>query len=681
MIVSPATIDFESRSACNLRDCGTWRYSTDISTEILCLIYRLPHWESGRTALWHPALPTLHLPEHTEESLSELLDWIEAGEPVEAHGVWFEFCLWRNIMEARYGWPAIPMTSWRCSAAKAASHALPRALEDAVEALHLPIQKDMEGSKVMKKMAKPRKSRKAERMAWAKGGITPLKHLWQESVEMHARVIQYCRTDVLAEQALSAALPDLNPLEQQMFQMDLQMNERGFQLDMQAVSTALRLLHRESVLLNQELTLLTGRKIRKATQRTKMLEWFQQVEGIDIPDTRKETLDDTLKHHTHLSPDGRRALEIVRALGRSSTAKYEAMRNWMGRDGRIRGGLLYHGATTGRWTGKGVQPHNFPKGDIKSVEAMEEAWRILKQAQRDVIAQKYGGVTEALSNALRGTLIAAKGRELHVSDYATIEPKVLFWVAGDEDALDCFRQGRDIYCEMASEIYNRPINKGNDPQERQLGKALILGCGYQLGGPKFVSTAEMYRVTIDEDFAQKAVDAYRTKYPLVKQLWWDQEAAAIEAVQDKRLVQCGRVTWFKRGHFLYCKLPSGRLLAYPYPEIHQKMTPWGEPRPSLTFMGVDSYSKKWKRQTTYGGSIVENIVQAISRDIMAEAMLRVDQSDTYLIVLSVHDEIVSEAEIGQGSVAEYEQMMVQCPKWAEGCPIGADGWVGLRYKK
>lgn len=317
----------------------------------------------------------------------------------------------------------------------------------------------------------------------------------------------------------------------------------------------------------------------------------------------------------------------------------------------------------------------------KKVVSQEALWETLKRQNRDEIIAKYGDVMTALSAALRGAIIAPPGRQLYVADYAGIEARVLSWVARQDDALRMFHEGGDPYCDMASAIYNRPITK-DDKQERQLGKAAVLGCGYQMGGPKFVSTAAMYGVTIDDDFSQQVVDAYRDKYWRVKKLWYDTQDAAVEAVQyPGRTVVQDRLRWRREGNFLFCTLPSGRRLAYPFPELRKNTTPWGSVQWQVTFMGVDMYSHKWKRQTTYGGKLVENIVQAVSRDLMASALQRCEESGTYTPILSVHDEVIAEAPLGAGSVKEFEGLLTTLPEWAKGCPVGAEGWAGGRYRK
>jgi DNA polymerase len=372
MSTEVATIDFESRSACPIKKAGSWKYSCHPSTEPLCLAFRLPHWKKGRTELWHPTLLNGELPESGVEELVELFDWIIQGELLEAHNAWFERGIWRNIMAPRYGWPDVAGRHWRCSAAKCAAHALPRGLDDAAMACGLTLRKDAAGHKVMMKMNKPRKPRKAE------GDVQGL--LWHESKELFATLFAYCRQDVLVEEAVSAAVPDLSEAEQEIYTLDQTINERGFLLDVGAVTTALHLISEETARLNEELNALTGGRPDKATKRKLMHDWFLD-QWVVIDDTQKGTVDEALTR-TDLSPTVRRGLELLQASSRSSVAKYEAMRHWANGDGRVRGGLLYHGASTGRWSGAGVQPHNFPRGSVKDIEG---AWRVLKSRDREQI--------------------------------------------------------------------------------------------------------------------------------------------------------------------------------------------------------------------------------------------------------------------------------------------------------
>ncbi len=708
-----ATIDFETRSACSIKDCGSWRYSLDPTTQVMCLAFRLPTWEKGRTALWHPAFPHLGIEEADCPELVELFQWIAEGRLVEAHNAWFERGIWTNICVPKLGWPAVGHEQWRCSAAKAAAYSLPRNLENLTVALALKVKKDTEGAKVMKKMAKPRKPLKRDVQAWlddnatlplpAKKCVTTLypnddgtyrvvaewdggseEHdlplFWNESAELLERLCAYCRVDVLAEEAASDRLRDLSPKETEMYLMDQHINQMGFQLDREGIECALEIVNGIYAELNKELVELTEGQVQKATQRARMMAWFQE-NGLPLEDTQGSTIDSWLKRED-VDPKVRRGLELVRALGRSSTAKFVAAQNWAHPDTwRVHGGLLYHGAGTGRWSGSGVQPHNFPRGNIKN---MELAWEVIKSRDLAAIEMLYGDAMELLSHALRGMIVPTPGRRLMVADYAAIEARVVLWLAGDDEALEVFRRNECIYMAMATEIYGRLIHdKEAQAEERQMGKQAVLGLGYQMGAKKFQATlAEKYGIFIELEFAQKIVDAYRNKFWRVKKMWWDQEAAAIAAVRTPgRVVRCGRVQWCCFDGFLHCKLPSGRLLGYCDPRVIKKPTPWGENKDALTYMGVDPYTKKWRRQDTYGGMLVENITQATARDLMADAMLRCHKEGLYDVILSVHDELIAECDMDKGDVKDFEATMAYTPDWAEGCPVKAEGWTGLRYRK
>lgn len=764
-----ATIDFESRSACSIRLCGSWKYSLNPTTEVLCLAFRLPHWTKGRTALWHPAFPQIDLDEaNCADDLAELFRWVIDGGLVEAHNAFFERGIWTNIMTPQFGWPKIRAYQWRCSAAKAAAHSLPRSLEDALAAMNIhDVQKDTVGEKVMKSMAKPRKAKQSDRHARAQrfmpcrtcnatgkfqdlkkdgtpkanlskcpmcngtghkcsdfSALLPMPTLWVETRESFEALFAYCRQDVLAEEGLSNQLPDLNEAETELYLLDQVVNATGFELDPEAVDAALQLIDMAAADINKELAVLTNGEVEKVTQREQMKDWLGE-QGLKLFDTRKETLDELLDREDDKdaapwaqppAPHVRRALELMRMGGRSSTAKFMAMKHWMCPDNRIHGGLLYHGANTGRWSGSGVQPHNFPKGTaIKQEELWPllktlDAARIVTEAPRDKKGEPfYRSLMEALSQGLRGAIVPHPGWQLFVADYAAIEARVLLWVADDTDALDVFRTGADIYCYMADDIYGYKTNKADHPKERGIGKIAVLGLGYQMGAAKFVETCAAGGVTIAEDAncvecdvpskqhrrvdhhfvaenpdditAVRIVDAYRSKFWRVKNLWDDQESAAKAAVEYDDVVTQGPVTWVVEDDFLYCELPSGRRLAYPNPEIRETVTSWGATREQLTFMGINPLNRQWQRQHTYGGKLVENIVQAIARDIMAEAMMRCEESGRYVPVLSVHDELIAEGPLTEGSVHEFERLVSECPRWASGLPIAAEGWSGFRYRK
>lgn len=764
-----ATIDFETRSAFDLMKGGGWLYSKHVSTEAVCLAIKLP---DGHRAFWHQDHAYSyhhHKPDGSVESFGdngfliaesappeELFAFIIAGGKVEAHNSFFERCIWKNVMAARHGWPAISHDQWMCSAAKASAMSLPRALGNAVEAMGLPIEKDMEGNKLMRKMSKPRKLKKDE-VAWLKEqGYNPAEIIsYHETEEDIYRQWDYCQTDILAEEALSEALPDLSEYETRIWKMDQAINERGMRFDIAMARAALDIADQWKAKLNAELYQITG--IERGSMRAKVKQWLEDNEQLVVPDTTAETLDYYLKYK-EMSDRARNIIYILKEVNRTSTSKYVSMLKGHDEvDECIRDLLMYCGAGTGRWSGKGVQIHNFPARDLM-VKDFEEAADAIKSCNLDWCIALYGyDIMQFLSHALRGAIIPRPGFHLMVADYSAIEARCVLWLAEATGALDVFRTGGDIYCDMATGIYGYDVQKKTHPNERQFGKQAILGLGYGMGFVTFLLTCKKYDISftveqvkgivgavqykeltkwvrgqlnLDNDAQSKSskaqaarykamlrekrmnpsevvhelvlmkhtVNIYRERYEEVRKMWKAQEAAAILAVQKYKdlckqaaekgepkptkgpRVKCGKVTWFIEDDFLKCELPSGRHMCYREPRVRTKTTSWGEARPHLSYMSIVK-GKFWLRVGTYGGKIVENITQAMARDIMADAMLLAHEGDTYFPLMSVHDELVAEVAEKEGSIDEFETLMSSILPWADGCPITAEAERMTRYKK
>jgi DNA polymerase bacteriophage-type len=580
----------------------------------------------------------------------------------------FERVIWRHILAIRYGWPEPALEQWHCTGALAAAMVLPRSLGEAARALGLSVQKDLAGHRLMLQMARPRLIEPDGRIIW-----------WDVPDKIR-RLIAYCQQDVEVERALHQRLRPLSDTEREVFLLDARINERGLAVDLELVEAAEALVAENQAQLDAEMRELTGGVVEAATQTARLLTWLR-ARGVEAESVDKPAVAELLD--TDLPDDVRRVLEVRAEAARSSTAKLQAFRARTCRDGRLRDNLLYHGAGTGRWSGKGVQLQNLPRPSvladteaaITAIRQREEAWWI------DAF---HGPPMGVVSDCLRGMLVASPGKELIAADFAAIEARVLAWLAGQRDLIRLFATGGDAYRHMAAEIYGRSadaIAKG--PTERQLGKQAVLGCGYGLGAPKFRTTCASAGIQIDEVLAERVVQTYRTTNDRIVALWRELEVTALRAVQQPGLIMsaaAGRVRFRIRGDFLWLILPSGRPLAYGRPRIEAAETPWGELRPQVTYLGVNSITRAWERQSAYGGKWTENVVQAIARDLLAAAMLRLEQAG-YPVVLSVHDEIVAEVPAGVGSVEQFEAIMCQLPDWAEGCPIAAEGWRGLRYRK
>jgi len=633
-------IDFETRSNANLKKTGAWRYGEDPSTEVLCLGYCV---ENEPPQLWIPG-----------EEMPEVFSNPQSQNFI-AHNVLFEKAIWRNVMVKDHGWPDIPEENWTCSAAMAAALALPRSLKDAGFVMGLDKQKNEAGHRMMLKLCKP------------KIGQTK----WDTKPEDFKTLFEYCLDDIHAGRELYLKLRELSDSEREIWQLDQKMNLRGVHIDRDLVEAAVGLSSEYVDRLNKKLTILTRGAVKKASEIAKMTDWIN-TQKVSLKSIAKEPLADALKSDD-LPPQVREVLQIRQDIGRTSTAKYSTILEALCSDGRLRNLLVYHGASTGRWAGQGVQPQNFPKrydGDA------EQCIRILKKRDLEGFQLCYPNVMETLSQILRGVFVATPGKTLYGGDYNAIEARVLLWLAGDHKGVELFRQNKDIYVDLAKTIYER---EGIDKAQRELGKRGILGCGYGMGWEKFIETCKTYGdLVIEKSLAERVIKAYRSKYYAVCRFWWDQEAAAIEAVRTKRVVKKGMITWGVTQGFLFCKLPSGRVLAYFRPRLQNVLTPWGEDKIALTYRTINAKTKKWERVSTYGGKIAENITQAVARDLIAFALLKAEDYG-YEVLLSIHDEILAEST-GAGKLC-FQAIMESLPPWAEGLPIKAEIWSGTRYMK
>lgn len=739
-------LDFETRSEVDVKEVGGAVYAAHPSTEILCLAWKVDdglclQYQRHHIAEWDVSGP------YEDCWLRPL-----AADPnvlFVAHNAFFEQMVWRYIMVRRYGYPEIPIVRWRCTAAKAATYALPRSLEGVANALNLPVRKNMEGSRVMKKLAKPRArlSAKNQDKYWEPDKLPgDFKTLYE-----------YNGVDVETEYLVDCALPDLRPLEQEIWFMDQRLNHHGVKLDLPAVGRALEFLEIATEKLTQEFNQVTQGMVERPSQRARFMQWMQNVHGVCLPDLKAATVDKILSQHKeqkHLPEAVASALIIKAGLGRTSTAKYLAMQKRVSADGRLRDILLYYGASrTGRWAGRGVQPQNFVRPSKNLV--METAVRDLLTYDYEFFEFLYGSVMDVLAEMIRGMLVADEGHELFVADFAAVEARVNAWVSGEQTLLDLFTNGECNYCQLASSIYDKPINKTDHPDERQIGKVGELAMGYEGGINAFATMAVTYRLDLtsayphiwasatseERDLAIAAYNKYRIRSkepvsrefalcadiikqryriarPEIKRNWRLTEEAAIQAVLTGKPVQASKCVFFTHGervrdveimkaspgptqpyqvdgvsyvrtsknacykwdtYFLHIKLPSGRCLAYHQPELYLAETPWRSTWYQLAYKGVDEQNR-YHPIETYGGKLVENIVQAISRDLMAESFLRIEKAG-YTPLLQVHDEAVSQRRKGEGSLAEYEQLMAQTPSWAQGLPIKAEAWSGFRYKK
>lgn len=648
MIIS---IDFETRSTADLRKTGVYSYALDPTTDVWLMAYAV---DDGPVQTWFPGDPIPPV--------------FRKPEMVDEYRAWnaeFERVIYAGILARRYGFPQIPLEKWFDTAAQAAAMALPRSLAKAAEVLGLKEQKDMDGRRLMLQMAKPRRVEDDGTIVW-----------WDVPEKLE-ELVAYCRQDVVVERAIARILPDLTEKERWVYIMDQRANTRGFQVDLELVEAAQEIMGEEMERAGEELGEITGYEVTKVTDVNGITSWLRNNGLPDLPNLRKDTVRDLLEEDTIQGP-ARRVLQIRADTGKTSTAKLDAFQRAVGPDGRVRGTFLYHGASTGRWSGRLVQPQNFPRPEYRDVE----------QFIPQVLAGGPFGVPPAVlvSSLLRSMIVAGPGKILRSGDYSQIEARVLAWLAQQDDLVELFAEGGKVYETMAAFIFGKEVEEiAKDSFERQIGKNSILGAGFQMGSERFRDQVqEQTGIEIPESLAEKAIDGYRTKNDRIK-AFWDEiyRAAYMATLHPDESYRCGRdecIRYSVHGDVLWCTLPSGRHLAYAAPRIEERETPWGEMRPTLTYEGVTGPARKWKRVSTYGGHLTENVVQAIARDCMAEAWLRLEVAG-YPIIMTVHDELVAEPLESYGSQRQFETILATRPKWAPDLPIAVEGWEGRRYRK
>lgn len=666
--------DYETRSEADIKLTGHHEYARHPSTKILCVAWRIgtkKELKSAPTRVWSPAIPSPY-----GELKRALLD---PSIMLVAHNVGFERAITKYVLSKIISDPGIkeiPTDRWICTMSMACALALPAKLEKACAALSLSVQKDMEGHRLMLKMSKPRKPKRGNKKT---PGEDPNKVYWHQKKSDLERLMQYCATDIGAEVELFLTIPPLSTPERETWLLDQKINDRGFLADRFLVTKILGMIPNETARFEKLTEDLTDGEVQSTNQCAALLRWLKNA-GVFLPNLQKETVSAALASGL-VSDRARDLLEVRSNSSKTSTAKYEAFEMRSRIDGRVRDNIAYHAASTGRFGGRGVQPHNFPaKGTLQNPEAIIE---ILKDPFTDLelIRLLYGNPLLVFSSCLRSMIQASFGKELLGGDFNAIEVRVLFWIARHIDGLNAFsEEGREIYIEQAMDLYRKPFDKISKP-ERGVGKAVVLGAGFGMGPPKFVDTCKKEGREITLEFAKLAISSYREKHAPVTQVWKNLERAAIAAVQNPlKKYTVNRVSWFMGGKFLYCELPNGRRLAYYGPEIKIKETPWGEPRATLYHWDIHPKTKKWVFTHTYGGKLTENVVQAIARDVMVDSMKRAEKRGMELL-LTVHDELLTENKIGVVSVKEFEDMMSETETWAEGLPIKVEGWTGPRFRK
>jgi len=687
-------IDFEARSTVDLGQAGAHLYADSPTTEAMCMAWSI---DGKGPFLWRPGMP---FPRQVAAA-------IQSGAEAHAWNAAFERLIW-PIMVRRHGAPPIALEQWRCTMVRALLCGFPASLDHAGPSMGLAVSKDKAGHQLMLRVSKPRKVYRRgdpdyndaldealarsddplpEFTQFEENGKLCAARWWVDEGRMR-RLEQYCVRDVEVEFAAGEFLDPIPPMELEGWRLDQRINDRGFYVDMDLVHKARGLVKPATLLANKELKRVTGNELNSVTKPNDIRAWLNKRLGLELDSIDKQTLAILLAEHPALSGDSPkdpvavRVIELRLAGAKTSTAKLNSLVRGTSPDGLFRGGLQYAGAgRTGRWAGRRAQWQNVPRPAPWAVEAIP----YIQQGDLTAIELLFDTPLEAISSALRSCLTARPGHELTVADYNAIEARVAAWFAGAEKILDAYAAGKDPYRIMAARIFGyadwREVPK--DGIERFLGKKLILGAQYGLGKKRFWESCREDGLFIEVELAARSIDAYRSDNPEIPAMWRALDETAIRAMQNPHTwVPClnGKVHFFRDDRYLRMRLPSGRLLSYLEPRLLPDVTPWGAETYKIQFWGWNGMKNRMEWQTMWGGVWANNLCQATARDLMLDAALRLD-ADGWGIILSVHDELLTDNPKGERTSAQLESEMARAPAWAADLPLKVEGWTGHRYRK
>ena len=644
------SIDIETFSDIDLIKCGVYKYADSPAFEILLFAYSIDDGEINIIDLVNG-----------EELPEEIAEAIKSDTVIKtAFNAQFErVCLskYLGLPEGEYLNPQ----SWYCTAVQAAELSLPSSLADVGAALGLERQKMTEGKDLIKYFCVPCKPTKSN------GSRT--RNMPWDAPEKWTLFKEYCKRDVDVERQIAKKL-DMYPIsesEHRLYVLDQNINDRGVLVDLELARQAVKLNSIQTAVATEQAYTLTGLENPNSVAQLKA--WLTE-NGVEIESLSKKAVA-ALADET--DGDIQEMLHLRLLMSKTSVKKYEAVMRSVCKDNRVRGMMRFCGASrTGRWSGQILQVQNLPQNHLPDLTLARD---IVKDGDFEMLDMTFGNVPNVLSELIRTVLIPKQNHRFIVADFSAIEARVLSWLAGEQWRLDTFRNGGDIYCASASQMFRVPVEKhGVNGHLRQKGKISELACGYggSVGALKNMGAVEM---GVPEDELQGLINDWRNANPHIVKLWTEVGNTAMKAIKEKTIVSLGKLVFMYERGILFIRLPSGRRLSYIKPRIGTNRF-GGD---SITYMGVGE-SKKWERLETFGGKLVENIVQAIARDLLASAMMNVANAG-YDIVFHVHDEIIAEVPDGQGSVDEMCMLMSINPDWADGIPLSADGYECEYYRK
>lgn len=655
------SIDLETYSSVDIRKCGAWKYIESPDFEILLFSYSVDNAE--------PVCVDLA---QGEELPSWMCDALTSPDYIKkAYNATFEW----GCLRKHFGiW--LPPEQWRCTMVRGLYAGYPAGLDAVGRALGLPEDKRKMniGKALIRYFCVPCKPTKTNG-----GRVRNLPHHDPDKWRLFK---DYNIGDVVTEQAVDDHLSNIvvPDFVQKEWETDLIINARGVSVDMDMVHGALDIGSAVKQRLKLEAMGITG--LNNPNSIAQLSAWLEAETEEEVQDLTKATVSQMLAREDN-SPEVQRMLEIRQELGKTSTTKYDAIQNAVCADGRVRGLLQFYGANrTGRWAGRLVQVQNLPR---TYTEPLELARELVKGRKIDALRLIYGSVPDTLSQLIRTAFVASEGNVLIDADFSAIEARVISWLAGESWRLEVFRTHGKIYEASASQMFGVPIElikKGNPEYAlRQKGKVAELALGYQGSSGALIAMGALDMGIPEEDLPD-IVSRWREANSRIRDLWYKMDAAAVQVITQGGVVGVNNVLVareFDYDHnkdYMTITLPSGRKLYYNSPEIGQNR--WGNP--SISYMGMEQTKKKWTRIETYGGKLVENVVQAIARDCLSQAITHLEEAG-YRVVFHVHDEVVIDCKADAASLDDVVKIISQPVPWAPDLPLGADGWVGKFFKK
>jgi DNA polymerase bacteriophage-type len=703
-VVDCVHLDIETYSECDLKKTGAYVYAAHPSTELLCFAYS---FGKEPVRLWLPYQP---LP-------ARLVEHIKLGREVRAHNAQYERVQLNGEAGRKVGFPHLKIEQMVCTAAKARAHGLPGKLKDCAKALGTH-PKDDAGHTVMLQLSKPRRGKEKR---W-----TP-----DNTPEKFQILYNYCIDDVLAERDIDNAIPDLSPYEQRIWQLDQEINDRGVGVDLETVADAQALVDAYKAELYTACEDITG---YGPTQFAEVTEWVRANGYPQLPNMQAETVLECLDDPA--CPDNvKRVLRVCSTHNMKAVSKFKPMMRSAGEDARIRGMFLMYGAGPGRWSSSIVQLQNMARPKIDDVDTAIECF---KHRDLDLIKFLWDDVDPmtVIASCTRGMLVGQNNKVIQALDFAGIESRWTAWMFDELWKIEAFEksdrgEGPDTYRVSYGSMFGvDPMTIDKKDMRRQIGKVVELAFGYEGGVGACVTAAKTYQLDLEElckqalpaltDKARESAEwmwnnfevprgrpsslpyemyiacdglkqSWRMAHPNIKAGWRMLLDCAKEAVRNPGVIYAlpnNKIRFKVEGDFLYMRLPSGRKIAYYKPELKEIKTTktnkdgstYEHVSNALTYMGIDTKTRQWKRTATYGGRLTENAAQGGSSDLLRCGMLNLHEAG-YPLIMTVHDEVCAEIEPDFQSLEEAEQIFIRKPEWAAGLPLAAEGFRAERYRK